>query len=142
LATTTANLFQNAKSYAAAADRLLEANALDDSLAPAFYLLIGHSLELSIKALCLKAGATEKDLKKFGKNGHDLHEAYIWAMQKCKVPKYVTPLGQLILALNDHHKKESFRFTPDDKPELVVPPPDYCVRILNEHIAAVESQLK
>ena len=141
MATTTANLFQNAKSYAAAADRLLEANALDDSLAPAFYLLIGHSLELSIKALCLKAGATEKDLKKFGKWGHDLHEAYIWAMNKHKVPTYFTPLGQLILALNDHHKKGSFRFTPN-VPKLVVPPPDYCVRILNEHIAAVESQLK
>jgi hypothetical protein len=141
LATTAANLFQNAKSYAAAAERLLAANTLDDSLAPAFYLLIGHSLELSIKALCLNAGATENNLKQFGKSGHDLHKAYIWAMNKHKVTHYFTPLGQLILAINDHHKNGTFRFTPD-VPELVVPPPDYCVRILNEHIAAVEPQLK
>lgn len=138
MATTTANLFQNAKSYAAAASRLLEANALDQSLAPAFYLLVGHSLELSIKALCLVAGATEQDLKAFG---HDLHEAYIWAMKKGKVPNYVMPIGQLILTLNDYHKKGAFRFTPN-VPDLVVPPPDYCIRILNEHIAVVESQLK
>jgi hypothetical protein len=115
-----ANLFENAKSYAAAAERLLAANTLDDSLAPALYLLIGHSLELSTKALCLNAGATEKNLKQFGANGHDLHEAYIWAMNKHKVPHYCTPIGQLILAINDHHKNGTFRFTPD-VPELLCP---------------------
>jgi hypothetical protein len=120
LAITTANLFQNAKSYAAAAGFLLEENVLNDSLAPAFYLLIGHSLELSIKALCLQGGASEKDLKKFGKGGDDLHEAYIFAMKKGKVPTYFTQLGQLIFALSDHHKNGVFRFTPDVQ-EIVVP---------------------
>ena len=62
-------------------------------------------------------------------------------MNKNKVPNSVTPLGQLIFAINDHHEKGAFRFTPD-VPELDVPPPDDCVRILNEHIAAVEPQLK
>jgi hypothetical protein len=69
LAITTANLFQNAKSYAAAAGFLLEQNVLNDSLAPAFYLLIGYSLELSIKALCLQGGCLRKGLEKIRERG-------------------------------------------------------------------------
>ena len=133
--------FKYAKSYACAAERLLDSLLLDTELAPAFYLLIAHSLELSLKALCLNAGVTEKKLRNFGKTGHDLHAAYTCAMQHGKVPNYMTPLGRLVLALRNDHNIFAFRFPPN-KSEIIVPPPEHCIQVLNDHISSVEKILR
>lgn len=47
----------------------------DISSVPAMYL-IGHGIELSLKAYLLSQGMTAKDLRKLGKNGHDLLAAW------------------------------------------------------------------
>ena len=136
--TTIGNLFQNAKSYIAAADRMIEAGELDPALNPAFYLLIGFALELLLKTLCLDAGATQTDLSSV--IGHDLHRAYVFAMERGRVPPVVTEFGKLVLALSDHHKDFAFRYTPDI-PELVVPPPAYCLCVIKENLAFIESSI-
>ena len=51
-------LSDNAKSYTAAASRLRSGGGLDSDLAPAFYLLISFALELLLKAVCMRDGAT------------------------------------------------------------------------------------
>jgi hypothetical protein len=131
-ATTADILSDNAKAYATAASRLMNGeDLLDDALAPAFYLLIGFALELLLKAVCLGEGASQEILKGIG---HDLHKAYTEAMKTMKVPRFTTPLGKLVLALSEQHKTHVFRYTPDI-PQVVVPPPRYCVDVLNEAIS-------
>jgi hypothetical protein len=129
--TNTDILSNNAKSYAAAASRLLNGDQLDAALAPAFYLLVGFTLELLLKAVCMSGGASQAQLKSLG---HDLHEAYTRAMQTGKVPRVMTSLGRLVLALDEQHKTHVFRYTPD-VPEVEVPPPRYCIDVLNEAIS-------
>lgn len=130
-----------AKSYARAATRLLGERPLEPLLNPAFYLLIAHSLELMLKCLCLKAGVTENKIRQFGKSGHCLHAAYICAMHKEMVPNYMTPLGNLILALTSDHETYVFRYPPN-KPDVIVPPPEHCVQILSEELSAVEAKFR
>jgi hypothetical protein len=130
--TTAAILSDNAKSYAAAASRLLRDNQLDPALAPAFYLLVSFTLELLLKSVCLSDGASQAELKGLG---HDLHGAYVRAMQSGNVPRIMTPLGKLVLALREQHRTHVFRYTPD-VPQIEVPPPDWCIDVLNEAISA------
>ncbi len=54
-------------------------------------------------------------------------------MQTGMVPHFMTPLGTLVLALNEQHRTHLFRYTPD-VPELVVPPPGHCIDVLNRAI--------
>ncbi|MBV8095116.1 MAG: hypothetical protein JO110_18185 [Acetobacteraceae bacterium] len=136
--TTVGNLFGNAKSYLAAADRIIEGGELDLILNPAFYLLIGFTLELLLKAICLDAGATQTELRMV--IGHDLHMAYRFAMERGRVPRVMTEFGKLVLALRDHHKEFVFRYTPDI-PELVVPPPAYCVSVIKENLPWIERSI-
>jgi hypothetical protein len=113
----------------------MEADEIDTALAPAFYLLIGFAIELLLKAICLRAGVTQKEIRSFS---HDLHKAYMGACKFGKVPGYMTPFGRLVLELDQHHRDYSFRYTPDVA-ELVVPPPGHCVRVLDEQIAVVSA---
>ena len=103
---------------------------LDAVLAPAFYLLIGFALELLLKAVCMQGGVSSSEVKTLG---HDLHKAYLRAMQAGMLPEFMTPLGNLALALRDQHKKNVFRYTPD-VPQVVVPPPEHCIDVLDEAI--------
>lgn len=125
-------LSDNAKAYAAAACRMLDGDQLDPALAPAFYLLISFSLELLLKAVCMFGGVTHHQVKK--KIGHDLHMAYTEAMQIGKVPRVMTPLGRLVLLLQEQHKTHVFRYMPDI-PSLEVPDPIYCIDTLNEAVS-------
>jgi hypothetical protein len=129
---TADTLSDNAKAYAAAASRLLNGDLLDPALAPAFYLLIGFTLELLLKAVCMSGGASQAQLKSLG---HDLHKAYTRAMQTGKVPHFMTPLGRLVLVLREQHRTHVFRYTPDVA-QVEVPPPRYCIDVLNEAISA------
>lgn len=147
---TADSLADNARSYAAAAERLVVNDRLvDERLAPAFYLLIGFSLELILKAICRRNGMSEKEIK--DRIGHDLHEAYMHAMapmpgpsdvgkakplEKGKAPRVMTPLGRLILAFQHELKwdwAEVFRYTPGTA-RIEVPPPAYCLHALREAI--------
>jgi hypothetical protein len=47
----------------------------DISSMPGFYLM-GHGIELSLKAFLLGHGVTVRELRKLGQNGHDLVEAF------------------------------------------------------------------
>lgn len=47
----------------------------DISSAPGLYL-IGHGIELTLKAYLLGQGMTPRDLRKLGQNGHDLMKAF------------------------------------------------------------------
>lgn len=47
----------------------------DISSAPGMYL-IGHSIELSLKAFLINQGMTSPALRKLGRNGHDLVKAF------------------------------------------------------------------
>lgn len=123
-------LSDNAKSYTAAASCLMSNGDLDTALAPAFYLLTGFALELFLKAVCMRGGASSGELVALG---HDLHKAYTRAMKTGMVPQVMTPLGSLVLALNDQHRTHVFRYTPD-VPQLIVPPPGHCIDVLNEAI--------
>lgn len=138
MVTTAANLLQNAKSYAAAAEILAGLAASDEKYASAFYLLLCFALELSFKATCLDCGASDEEIRKLG---HDLHSAYLLAMQKGRLPPYMTPLGQLVLLLNDYHRTHIFRYTPDI-PEIIVPPPGWCMGIVREHIESIKLEPK
>jgi len=53
----------------------------------------------------------------------------------------MTPLGQLVLLLNDYHRTHIFRYTPDI-PEIIVPPPSWCMGIVREHIEAIKLEPK
>jgi hypothetical protein len=87
-------LSDNAKSYTAAASRLMSNGDVVSILAAAFYLLIGFALELLLKAVCLRGGASQQEIKSLH---HDLHKAYVQAMQTGMVPHVMTPLGRLVL---------------------------------------------
>lgn len=136
--TTAANLLQNAKSYAATADIFAGLVDSDQTYVPAFYLLLCFSLELSIKAICLDCGESDKKLKDVG---HDLHTAYEMAMKKGRLPTYLTPLGQLVVELNEYHSTHMFRYTPDI-PQIEVPSPDWCMKIVREHIESIKLESK
>ena len=107
-------------SNAAAAELLLSGDDLrDPSLASAFYLLVCFGIELLFKAVALRDGASEQDLRGIG---HDLHKAYLRAMRSGNVPHFMTPLGRFVLELREQHKTRVFRYTPD-VPQIEVPLP-------------------
>lgn len=53
----------------------------DISSTPGLYL-IGHGIELSLKAFLLGHGMTARELRKLGQNGHDLIEAFNAAVSR------------------------------------------------------------
>jgi hypothetical protein len=128
--TTPANLMQNAQSYYSACGRLMDGNCLAEVHAPAFYLLVGFIIELSLKAVCLQGGCTDKELRKIG---HRLDRAYESAMNARGVPISMTRVGLLVENLNDFHSSNKFRYTPAIE-EIWVLDPRWCLDVLGEHL--------
>jgi hypothetical protein len=132
---TADTLFDNAKAYTEAASRLVVDEGIEAAVAPAFYLLVSFAVELFLKSACMRAGATNEEVKRIG---HDLHKAYLQAMEARQVPRYMTPFGQLTLYLNEPHRTHVFRYTPDGPP-IEAPDPLYCLKVLKDVITYPET---
>lgn len=121
---TPTNLLAVAVSYAGAADTLNQ--TFSNAHIPAFYLLTGFSLELSLKAFLLHR---TKDAVEVESLRHDLSK--IWARAKelgfdtSLSTISATDFDWMIAAIAPHHKAHTFRYLPDVQPFVAtIAPPD------------------
>lgn len=83
----------------------------DISSAPGLYLM-GHGIELSLKAFLLGQGPTVRELRKLGQNGHDLMEAFKSATNQgfdCQLSDELGELAALEL-LNESYSTKEFEY--------------------------------
>lgn len=83
----------------------------DISSTPALYLM-GHGIELTLKAFLLDHGLTVRELRKMGQNGHDLMEAFRAATSrglKCNLCEEQGELAALV-ALNRSYSVKEFEY--------------------------------
>lgn len=83
----------------------------DISSVPGLYLM-GHGIELSLKAFLLGHGMTAGELRKLGRNGHDLIEAFKSAISRgldCRLSDEHGELATLEL-LNESYAIKEFEY--------------------------------
>lgn len=83
----------------------------DISSAPGLYL-IGHGIELTLKAYSLGQGMTPRDLRKLGQNGHDLMQAFNAAISRgldCQLSDEQGELAALEV-LNESYAVKEFEY--------------------------------
>lgn len=124
---TARNYAQNGSSYGRAAESIMVSGDVPDSLKPAFYLLVGFSLELSLKSLCLSLGQSLRDV---GRLRHNLGDALLAARDADQRLTVRTNVHRVIEAIAPQHEDLSFRYTKADVQILKVPPPTHCVEAL------------
>jgi hypothetical protein len=83
----------------------------DISSAPGLYL-IGHGIELTLKAFLLGQGMTPRDLRKLGQNGHDLMEAFTEATSRGLDCQLSDEKGEkaALEVLNDRYSVKEFEY--------------------------------
>lgn len=83
----------------------------DISSTPALYLM-GHGIELTLKAFLLGHGLTLRELRKMGQNGHDLMEAFSAATSRGLACNLSGELGELaaLEALNRGYSAKEFEY--------------------------------
>jgi len=127
---TARNYAQNAASYCCAAHTLLAGkDELAVDLVMAFYLLIGFSVELSLKSLCLSAGMTLKEVTDFR---HKLPDALNAVAVRRIDPRlsFVTDVHRIIDALAPMHADpNTMRYTKADIEFLQMPPSVPCAGV-------------
>lgn len=83
----------------------------DISSTPALYLM-GHGIELTLKAFLLGHGMTSRELRKMGQNGHDLMEALSAAIScglECQLSEEQGELAALKV-LNGNYAVKEFEY--------------------------------
>jgi hypothetical protein len=83
----------------------------DISSTPALYLM-GHGIELALKAFLLGNGMTARELRKMGQNGHDLIEAFNEAISRGLDCQLSDEQGELaaLQVLNDRYYAKEFEY--------------------------------
>lgn len=126
---SAANHLENARSFFLAASELLgEAPEPPEDLRPAFWMLIGFSVELALKAVALGKGVPQEVVERWG---HKLLDAYDGVMPTGALPPYETDLIALVRAIEKEHRELHYRYTPSDLPEIVVPPARWAMEPLS-----------
>jgi hypothetical protein len=130
--TTPVNVIDNATAYLMAAEKLDVADLEDASfsrIAPAFYLLVGFAIELSLKAFILQATGDQRQIETLR---HDL----LQIETEAEAAGFVAVdwrLGNLVATMADHHRSHVFRYTPDAS-NLDVPAPELVIPGLRAHL--------
>ena len=129
---TARNYAQTAKSYGQAA-HILDRNepVLAKGREPAFYLLVGFCLELSLKAVLLSEGMSLEEVRDFG---HKLIEAFDAAAERRYDPPFdvdsrARRIVKCIAPL--HGAPYTLRYTGAETEVLHVPPPQHCVEVMD-----------
>lgn len=99
---------------------------------PAIWLLVGYTLETSLKAVALKLGAREADVHKLR---HDLPAAFSLARELGFVP-LASGLDELVAAMAQPHAEHFFRYLPENA-SVNLPTLSFTIEVLNLHIAQV-----
>jgi hypothetical protein len=130
--TTPVNLIDNASAYFMAAEKL-DVAELDDAsfsrIGPAFYLLVGFTIELSLKAFILQQTGDQRRIETLR---HDL----LRIEAEAEGAGFVAAdwrLGNLVATMAEHHRSHVFRYTPDAS-NLDVPAPEFVIPVLGAHL--------
>lgn len=137
--TTPPNLIINATAYFMAAEKL-DVAELDEAsfarIAPAFYLLVGFAIELSLKAFILQSTG---DQKRIAGLGHDLVRLESEA-QAAGFQANSPLMTSLVATMADYHRTHVFRYPPDAA-VLDVPAPELVIPVLSAHLEQMRKRI-